>query len=296
MPARHIALLVEDDYDMAIEMGELLSSFGYDHVHAATQEQAVRLLDISEFCFVLLDLEIKLNEDSIKAHVEAGQHLLEVIRERFPHRNNNRHHRLQVLVVSGHGREHEYVVTAFQDGADDFVNKPVGESRPSLKVKIQNALRKSEREKHDRCRDVTREARARAPTESVVVRLAITGRPKAKRFEITIDHRSVQLTQASFVVLLRLALGRLRHPKEGWVHRKDFGPNTEEGWKVPSRLKGELRAYLPKEAEIFENDGSGSYRLHPSIELASVDVAQLESAGDARVRELAAEIKRLLSS
>lgn len=159
MGGRHVALLVEDEPEMAAELGELLASLGHDHIHAASKEDAEQLVERGEFCYVLLDLQIKADADSIKAHVEAGQTLLEFIRERYSRRNDRDKHRLQVLVMSGHAKEHHYVVKALQEGADDFITKPVSESTPPFKDKICEALRRSGREKHERCAAITRDAR-----------------------------------------------------------------------------------------------------------------------------------------
>lgn len=160
MGARHIALLVEDEPEMASELGELLDSLGHDHLHVTCKEEAERLVDDGAFCYVLLDLQIKVNADSIKAHIEAGQTLLEFIRERYPRRNEKDKYRLPVVVMSGHAKEHHYVVKALQDGADDFITKPVGESKPPFKDKIQEALRRSGRESHEHCATIMEGARA----------------------------------------------------------------------------------------------------------------------------------------
>lgn len=295
MSRRHIALLVEDEPQMASELGELLESIGHGHIHAASKEEAEQLVEQGEFCYVLLDLQIKVNADSIKAHVEAGQSLLELIRERHPRRNAEGKHRLQILVMSGHAKEHYYVVKALQDGADDFITKPVGESNPPFKDKIQEALRRSGRQNHDCCAGQMCEARTPSATTApatTIARLAITGRQEGKRLEIKIDEKAVLLTNASFLMLMHLVAGRLRKP-EAWVHKNDLGAKTEQGWKGISRLKEELAPHLPAKAEITENDKSGSYRLHANIEIASVDAAHMESNGDARIEKLAHEIGRL---
>jgi DNA-binding response OmpR family regulator len=162
MPGRHIAFLVEDEPEMAAELGELLHSLGHAHVHAATQEDAKRIVEQGEFCYVLLDLQIKVNADSIKAHVEAGQNLLEFIRERYQRRNEQDKYCLPVLVMSGHAKDTHYVVKALQDGADDFIVKPLGENKPPFRDKIREALRKSGREKHHHCAAIMCEAKATA--------------------------------------------------------------------------------------------------------------------------------------
>jgi CheY-like chemotaxis protein len=222
---RHTALLVEDEPQMASELGELLESLGHGHLHAATKEDAERLLDAGEFCYVLLDLQIKVNADSIKARVEAGQSLLEIIRERYPRRTPDGHHVLQILVMSGHAKEHAYVVKSFQDGADDFIVKPLSESTPPFKDKIRDALRKCGRDKHEYCAAIPKESGVAARTSTGATRLAITGRQEERHVEITIDDKPVLLTAGSFLLLLRLVAGRLRDA-DGWVHKDDLGART----------------------------------------------------------------------
>jgi hypothetical protein len=201
-------------------------------------------------------------------------------------------------VMSGHAKEHYYVVKALQEGADDFLTKPVGESKPPFKDKIQDALRRSGREKHEQCAAITREARAApvaaapsAPAEGTA-RLAITGLQEGKRMEVKVGDKAVLLTNASFLMLLNLVAGRLR-TEEGWVHKNDLGARVEQGWKGISRLKEELAPHLPAKAAITENDKSGSYRLHAGVEISGIDTARLVSSGDARIEKLAAEIGRL---
>lgn len=290
MAGRHTVLLVEDEPQMAEELGELLESLGHAHLHASNKEDAERLAEEGGFCYVLLDLQIKANRDSIKAHVEAGQSLLEHIRAMYPRRNEDGKHRLQILVMSGHAKEHYYVVKALQEGADDFITKPVGESKPPFKDKIQDALRRSGRDRHESCAALTREARS-ASAEAAAP-LEITGRQEGKRMEVKVGDKAVLLTNASFLMLLNLVAGRLRS-SEGWIHKNDLGAKAEQGWKGISRLKEELAPHLPARAAIVENDQSGSYRLHASLEIAGVDSGHLESLGDARIGKLAAEIARL---
>ncbi len=296
MSRRHVALLVEDEPEMAAELRELLASLGHACIHAPTQEAAERLLEAGDFCYVLLDLQIKVNADSIKARVEAGQSLLEQVRERYPQRNDDGKHRLQILVMSGHAKDHHYVVKALQEGADDFITKPVSESHPPFKEKIQEALRRCGRDKHERCVALTQAARvstdAAAASPGATTRLAITGRQEGKRLEIKLGDKRVLLTSASFLMLLHLVVGRLRD-EGGWVHKQDLGAKTEQGWKGISRLKEELAPHLPATATIVENDRSGGYRLRADVEIASIDSKHLRETGDARIARLATEIERL---
>ena len=125
MSERHVALLVEDDPEMAAEIGDLLRSFGHDYLHAETLEDARSLLETGGFCYALLDLEIKAERRSIKPRVESGMSVLRELRQRFPQRCSSDMHVLPVLVISGHGREPRTIIGAFQDGIDDFILKPL---------------------------------------------------------------------------------------------------------------------------------------------------------------------------
>jgi CheY-like chemotaxis protein len=164
MSRRHRALLVEDDAEMAEELGDLLESLGHDHLHASTQEEAELLIERGEpFCFAILDLQIPANAGSIKARVEAGLGVLELLRARFPHRNAQDEHGMQLLVMSGHAKDTPSAVNALQLGGDDFVVKPLSENKQSLPEKIRVALKRSGRESHSACAAVSRHARAKAP-------------------------------------------------------------------------------------------------------------------------------------
>jgi DNA-binding response OmpR family regulator len=151
LAGQHVALIVEDEPEMAAEIGDLLRSFGHDHIHVETKTAATEALDAGGFCYVLLDLKIKTDEKSIKPRVEAGMSLLEEIRARFPRRNSHDIHLMPVLVVSGQAKEHEDVVKAFQKGADDFIRKPLGLDNQDIGSKIRQCLERSDRRDHDEC-------------------------------------------------------------------------------------------------------------------------------------------------
>lgn len=293
---RHIALLVEDEPEMAEELGELLQSLGYTYIHAATQEDAQRLADEGEFCFAILDLQIKMNADSIKPRVEAGQTLLEYIRKLYPRRNAKDNHCLQILVMSGHAKEHHYVVKAFQTGADDFITKPLSDNQSSLGDKIRDALRRSQRERHADCPAAMLNARASdGACAAPRARLKVTSNQQGERIEVKIDDRSSFINRSAFEILLHLVAGRLRQC-DGWVHRSDMGGTADQGWKGVSRLKEQLGPAMPNGLSFYENDTKGSYRLHPEVELAAVDCAGLKPVlGAGKAGELLTEITRFLA-
>lgn len=302
MGRRHVALLVEDEAVMATELGALLDSLGHDHVHVTNRTDAERALDTHEFCYVLLDLQIKANPDSIMPLVEAGQSLLELIRERYPRVDEAGKHLLPVLVVSGHAKETDYIVDAFQAGANDFVKKPIGTNRRPLKDKIQDALRNSGRQKHEHCGAICKVARAASSAGALemlpsavatMTEIAIVGRQQDKRFEVRIANKPVFLTNASLLLLLKLYAARLRNA-EGWAHKNhDLGVQNDQGWKGMTRFREELAPHLPSKTQAVENDGHGNYRIHPGIEIAKIDIARLEALANPDLTPVVAEIKRL---
>ena len=292
---RHTALLVEDEPEMAAELGELLQSMGYDYIHAATQEGAKRLADEGKFCFAILDLQIKMNADSIKPRVEAGQTLLEYMRKLYPRRNAADKYCLPVLVMSGHAKEHHYVVKAFQHGADDFVTKPISDNHPPFDDKIRDALRRSQRERHADCPAVMMNARASAAAPTTPgARLTVTATHQGERIEVKIDGRCANLSPGPLEILLHLLAGRLREG-EGWVHRRDMGGTADQGWKGVSRLNEQLGPAMPGGVKFYENDKRGSYRLHLDVELAHVDCHGLTQLLDGTAGNLVAEIASLLA-
>lgn len=152
MSERHVALIVEDEPEMAEEIGDMLRALGHDYVHAETLADARVLLEHGGFCYALVDLEIKANRQSIKPRVESGMSVLREIRQRFPQRRSNDMHVLPVLVISGHGREPTTMIGAFQDGIDDFILKPLSAGGQDISGKIRRCLDRAGRGDHAACR------------------------------------------------------------------------------------------------------------------------------------------------
>lgn len=160
MADRHTALIVEDESEMAAELADLLRSFGHDHLHAETLADARACLDEGGFCYVLLDLQIKADAQSIKPRVESGMSLLREIRARFPHRSVNDMHLMPVLVISGHGKEPNNIISAFKDGINEFIMKPLSLDGQDVGAKIRRCLELAGRSGHDACEACTHAAAA----------------------------------------------------------------------------------------------------------------------------------------
>jgi DNA-binding response OmpR family regulator len=151
MAGRHVALVIEDEPEMAAEIADLVRSFGHDHIHAETLADARVRLDQGGFCYVLLDLQIKADGQSIKPRVESGMSLLREIRKRFPHRNADDMHLMPVIVISAHGKEPRNIIGAYDGGIDGFILKPLSIDGQDIGAKIRLCLERAGRSTHDAC-------------------------------------------------------------------------------------------------------------------------------------------------
>ncbi len=294
MNDQHVALVVEDEPEMAAEIIEILTSLGHRAVHTESLEEGSELAERGGFCYVLLDLQIKPTRDSIRPRVEAGETLMGRIRKQFPRRNASDKHDLQILLMSGHVKEHEAVVRMLQTGGDDFIKKPLGENKTPLDTKIRTALRQSGREAHCHCAARNREATSGGPSppplpREELVSLSLAGRPMKKRTAVQVGDKSVALPTPGFVLTLHLMVGRLRG--DG-VLPAALGSRTQPQRSLQA-LCEQLAPYLPKGLRIAEVAPDGRFHLHPAIELGPLDPRCIEGHADARVRRLAAELLRL---
>ena len=123
MSGKHRALVVEDDRPTAEDLAEILKSLDCDSVIADNKHGALAELQAGAFCFVLLDLEIKLEPGSIKGHTEHGNSLLREIRQAHAD-HPGRCHWLPILIVSGFAREMLATLEVMKDGANDVILEP----------------------------------------------------------------------------------------------------------------------------------------------------------------------------
>lgn len=255
MNDRHVALIVEDEPDMAAELADLLRSFGHDHIHAETLEEGLACLKRGGFCYVLLDLQIKADCTSIKPRVDSGLTLLREIRRRFPCRNDNDMHLLPVIVVSGHGREPQNMIAAFKDGINDFIEKPLSHNKQDIGTTIRSCLEQAGRNFHDTCHVQFHAASSRPNSETV------DGDP----FWHTSDYSEVRLHGESFSFKgdINRAVIRLLHA----------AAQTSEPWRLGKTLLKEagstdlnmrmvnLFGRHPAWKVLILSDGRRKYRL-----------------------------------
>lgn len=116
--------LVEDDKEIAKNLGRLLRSEGFDIIHASAQQEAVAMLDRNRFDLALVDISLPDgNGFAVCTEIKQSQDI-------------------PVIFLTASGDEAS-VVTGLNMGADDYITKPF---RPrELIARIGNALRRSGR-------------------------------------------------------------------------------------------------------------------------------------------------------
>ncbi|MBF0461750.1 MAG: response regulator [Magnetococcales bacterium] len=295
---RHVALVVEDDQEVINDLTELLTSLGHEIVSVPSQEEAMALLETREFCFVLLDLQILTSPTSIKPRLEAGQTLLRMIRDRFPTRNHADQHHLQIMVMSGFAKEMPDAVWCLQNGANDFLAKPLEGRGPLVIEKIENCLRKSNRSSHVECHTITDLARKQitvahgqpAPLSPVGVQLSIMGETQWKRTGIVIDGKVFSLPDFQLLLLVKLVAARVMNG-HGWTHKIALGSKDGEGFKGISNLNTTIQPFLPEGMVFYENDKQGRYRMNPGIAIGEIDHDRLAEHRIKEIGNLSSAIK-----
>jgi DNA-binding response OmpR family regulator len=281
----HVGLIVEDDPAMAEDLAEILRSLDCELVTVDNKRDALAALQNNLFCFVVLDLHIKLDGESIRGHFEHGRSLLREIRGTYSD-HTGAGYSLPIVVVSGHAREVDTAVEVMRDGADHVIQKPIKGGAVSDAVKT--CLERSGRATHELCAAIT--ARHTETTQGLV--LSITGNRIGRRTRITIGTRSADLPNRSLRVLLHLVIGKLAGRA---IHKTELGGRDDQGFKGISELRDDLKPALADGTNIIVNLYHGFYRLTDQVVIGACDTAALVAIDEAPITELAHEIARLLA-
>lgn len=281
MKNRHIALIVEDDREIAEELYEILQSIDCRSLIVDNSQDAVRKLQNGSYCLILLDLHIKSAPDSIKGNVEHGKALLRKIRQKH-NVHSGTHFWLPVIIVSGYAREVDEAVDVMKDGASDIIRKPFVGRQVSEKIRL--AFQATGRHTHERCHE--------PPTEGLNVQdgvvIAIPGDRIRHRTRVMITSKSANLTDASLKVLLHLMLAKQNGKV---VHKHDFGVEPDQGFKGISNLRNELRQV--GHFDIIHNDYHGNYSFKKNVIIGECAVEKLLQIGDETISRLAKQIQGL---
>lgn len=294
MSDRPVALIVEDDPQIADILEELVTSLGHECRHASTLDEVRAAVAAGGYSYVLLDMQIPADARS-RASVGCGETALRLIRRAAPARNARDHHVLQILIVTGYSRDPDFVSKMHKEGADDFIPKPFGARLDRVLDKIRAALALAERDEHAACEHPT-EAQPVAPTRSPptsiaaapaeVVRFAIDGAYLAQRSDVLVNDARGTLPDAHFIVLVN-AIGAHLHAPGEWESAAKLGM-TRNRW-APSRILSELKELLPKGFRVLEPNKPHSFRLNPAIVVERVDWGALAKHPQPAVRKIAAE-------
>jgi len=254
MTPSHTALIVEDEPEMAAEIADLLRSFGHGHIHVETLADARVHLGKGGFCYVLLDLQIKADSQSIKPRVESGMTLLREIRQRFPARGAEGTHLMPVIVISGHGKEPHDIIGAFRDGIDDFIVKPLGAHGQDVGNQIRLALQKAGRTDHTQCDTRTRQA------------IGQCERPAGNEcFAHLPDYSQVSLNGETYLFTGEIQRSAIRclhvaaRTKQPWLAGK-FLLKEAGSSDLSMRVRNLFRRH-PAWGPVIESNGRGQYRL-----------------------------------
>lgn len=285
MTGRHRALIVEDECLIAEELDEILKSISCDSIIVDNKREALAVLQSEKVCFILLDLEIKCEPDSIKGHTEHGSSLLREIR-----RTHADHpglcYWLPILIVSGFAREFPAAIEVMKDGANDFIQKPF--KARAVSDAVRRELERSGRVTHEVCGPRPM-VRSLSTTEGAV--LSIPGDRVRRRTRVMVGSRPIMLPSSSLKVLLHLMVA---HEVHAWVHKRALGATDEQGFKGISVLREALKPALADGADIIINDHHGQYRFADNVVVAECNAEKLAMIGDKEIADLSLSMSHLL--
>lgn len=225
MAKPHVALLVEDEDDFAVELIDLLRSIGHDHLRAKNQSQALAIVEKGGFCYALVDLQIKVDERSPAAIAEAGQSLIQRIREKFPGRDGRDEHYLPLFAMSAYSKHAAAVVKAIRTGkATDFIEKPLSANKTEPLQTILEWLKKTGREDHSDCEALNRAARGAPevapaqPTRSLAKVTSLLVRRATRELVVDGETLDFKNAPARFTDLVGLAVAVRKRPNGGFVN------------------------------------------------------------------------------
>jgi len=277
MKEQHIALVVEDDREIAEELIEILSSLDCGAVVTDNREDALAKLQSESFCLILLDLQIKKAVDSLKGHVEYGKALLRNIREKH-HDHNGTAFYLPVIIVSGFARERDEAVDIMKDGASHVVHKPFDSRQVS--ERLRQALEDSGRKTHDQCHEPPQ---AQSPNLKDGIVIAIPGDRIGRRTRVAIGSKTLELPDFTLKVLLYLMVAQRKGEP---VNKRDMGATDDQGFKGISVLRNELKPILGS-VDIVKNHYHGNYSFMPGVTIGDCVIDKLLEIGDKTISDLA---------
>jgi len=299
----HLALLVEDDVKLAAQIQEALACFGDSCIHVTSREEALAELRSRDFCYMLLDLEIKGRASSISSDIVAGLDVIIQTRQLLGPPLERNCDALQILVMSAYAVESDQVVKAMQLGANDFLKKPLSKNSPPLFERIRAALERAGRLLHSLC-GLRKAAAPGARPPAPEIPLELTGELEGDKTGMLVNGKPVFAPIQPLEILVKLLRARVAGlewldavPPPGTASSRfdEFlGEKKNEVEQRITRLRALLKPHVPEGVKPVENDyGKGRYRLHPRIQLVGLNAQAFKSHPSVVVQKI---VRRILSS
>lgn len=206
-------LVVEDEPGISGFISAALAANGYDVEKAANGKEALML--IASHCPDAVVLDLGLPDID-------GQKIIASVREWSA---------VPILVVSARTHERDKI-TAFEQGADDYITKPF--STGELLARIKTALR------HARAREVTQNS---APKPRYRLKLLTIDYDKHRVFLRSDD---VHLTQMEYRIVELLSRNAGRVMTYDAIMREIWGPNATQDYQVLRVNMANIRRKLEK--------------------------------------------------
>lgn len=293
MSERHVALIVEDDPQIAEALEEILASIDHASRRASTLEEVRAAVLQGGLCYALLDMQIPPYAGA-RPLVSAGETALALLRKAHPRRNEQHQHLFPILVVTGYSKEPDFVARIYDAEGNGFIAKPFGDRIELVHDKIRASLLRAGHEEHaaclaDRSRDVPAPPSANAKdvvmspgVNASEVRLVLDGKQVGRRTGLLCRGQRRELQDARFLVLLRLALAHIRAPGS-WLSRTELG--IARSPEVPSRIAEVFADLVPEGFVLVESDRNGSHRLNAAV-VVEVDWTALGRHSSEGVRKV----------
>jgi hypothetical protein len=112
----------------------------------------------------------------------------------------------------------------------------------------------------------------------------IDGTFEKERYLVKVNGFPVRLTGKSFLYFTRLAWAR-QYGESGWMYKEDIETGFNQA-RYLYRMKNEINASLNTGWSVFENNRLGYYRLKIAPSKIRINIDNLGSHPDFRLREL----------
>ena len=274
----HEALIVEDDPATARNLAAFAASMGHKYRICTTLAEVREAIAQGGYCYVLLDMEIPAEADSI-ALVSSGLTALELLRDADPRTTKRAYHVLPIIVITGYNNdEHTFGSDVLERRATAYLSKA------ELKVekvttKILDVLARAERADHASCGPS-----AGSEAEGDVVELAIDGDRSGKRNVLLLNGKQQTLPDAWFKVLI-FAMTAKRMTGSDSLDRVGYAIDEY----VINRMNRSLKDGVPAGFKLVLTGGK-KFQLNPKVRVIRTSWRALVQHDEPAIAKIAREM------